>query len=251
MRKLILIIYFILFSLLNGIAQNLPALLNGRINYQKRVNLYALLDDLKGLSNDEKLKLNKIKESTGQFFIQDFTLSFQKDKYYFKRNEAGIQNALTAISNLTIFTDLSTKIFYSEKSIGNDNFFISDTIIPIIWRITDETRNIQGVECRRANGLLFDSIYVVAFFASNIPISGGPDIISGLPGMVLEAAIPQFHTTWLATRISVEELKDEREFNSSFKNSKYVNYKSFLDSIKNMSKNWGFLKELFFQEIRI
>ncbi len=249
-KKLFTIIIFLL-VIGQCISQNVPIFTKGKITFQKKVNLYAIVDDVKGLSANEKSKIDQIKGSTEQFYSQDFTMSFLKDECLYKRDKKGIENALTAVSDLTIYTNVTLKKIYMEKDIGNDKFLISDSIIPMVWRITDETRTIQGIECRRANGLLFDSIYVVAFFASNIPLSGGPDIFSGLPGMILEVAVPQLHTTWLATDISFEQTKAEKDFVLPIINKKATSYQAFIDSIKRISKDWGFLKEMFFNEIRI
>jgi GLPGLI family protein len=47
-----------------------------------------------------------------------------------------------------------------------------------------------------------DSIYVVAFYTDQIPVSGGPESFTGLPGMILGIALPYEHITWFATKIS-------------------------------------------------
>jgi GLPGLI family protein len=47
-----------------------------------------------------------------------------------------------------------------------------------------------------------DSIYVVAFYTDQIPVSGGPESFTGLPGMILGVALPYEHITWFATKVS-------------------------------------------------
>jgi GLPGLI family protein len=48
---------------------------------------------------------------------------------------------------------------------------------------------IAGFNCRRANAMIMDSIYVVAFYTDEILTTGGPESFSGLPGMILGVAL--------------------------------------------------------------
>ena len=34
-----------------------------------------------------------------------------------------------------------------------------------------------------------DTVYVVAFYTEDIPVSGGPEMFGGLPGMILELTV--------------------------------------------------------------
>jgi GLPGLI family protein len=89
-----------------------------------------------------------------------------------------------------------------QKSVFEETFLVKDSVRKIKWKITDETRDIAGYTCRRANGIMMDSIYVVAFYTTEIPLSGGPEQFSGLPGMILGAALPHENITWFATKVT-------------------------------------------------
>ncbi len=79
---------------------------------------------------------------------------------------------------------------------------VKDTLPTIIWKLVDETRDIAGYSCRRANGLIMDSIYVVAFYSEEIRVSSGPESFTGLPGMILGVALPDEHVTWFAKLVT-------------------------------------------------
>jgi GLPGLI family protein len=51
-------------------------------------------------------------------------------------------------------------------------------------------------------------VYVVAFYTDEIPVTGGPEQMGGLPGMILELAVPRLYTTWVATKVEVVSVKD-------------------------------------------
>ncbi|MEJ0079777.1 MAG: GLPGLI family protein [Puia sp.] len=75
----------------------------------------------------------------------------------------------------TIFTDLGAKRIVDQKKVFEQTYLITDSTRKIKWKITDETREIAGYSCRRANGIYLDSIYIVAFFTTRLPLAGAPN----------------------------------------------------------------------------
>jgi GLPGLI family protein len=76
-----------------------------------------------------------------------------------------------------------------------------DSLPTYNWRIIDETRNIQGYECIKAETTIFDSIVVVAFFTPELLPESGPESFGGLPGTILGLVIPFLQSTYLAKSI--------------------------------------------------
>lgn len=103
----------------------------------------------------------------------------------------------------------NSKIMYQDlkKNISNlqleidEKYTITDSLNNITWRFTDEYRDIAGFECRRVNGATPDSLYIVAFYTDQIPVSAGPALTSGLPGMILGLVIPEMHIQYWATKV--------------------------------------------------
>lgn len=83
----------------------------------------------------------------------------------------------------------------------DDKYLLTETLDSITWRFTEEFRNIAGINCRRVNGATKDSLYLVAYYAEEIPVSAGPALSHGLPGMILGLAIPEMHMQYWATKI--------------------------------------------------
>ena len=67
---------------------------------------------------------------------------------------------------------------------------------------------IAGFNCRKAVGKIFDSVYIFVFYAEEIPISGGPCAIRGLPGMIMGMTIPRLYTSWIATKVNVVSVNE-------------------------------------------
>ncbi len=107
-----------------------------------------------------------------------------------------------------VYTDLNKKQTVIQKNCMGEDYIYVDSIKNIKWKISNETRNIIGFNCRKAVGVISDSIYVVAFYALEIIPKGGPELFTGLPGMILGLAIPRQYTTWFATKLEVANIDE-------------------------------------------
>lgn len=92
------------------------------------------------------------------------------------------------------FTD---SIYY--KKMGSEQY--KAPLPKIVWKITSESRQIAGFDCQRANGLVNDSIYIVAYFTEQIFPSVGPFGLRNLPGAILGLAIPDMHISYFADKV--------------------------------------------------
>lgn len=186
---------------------------SGTIQYQRRVNTYQVIPYQLHKDADARMKtswqqaLDQFKKTQPQFATFNSTLSFGNNKMLLTPIKPAVPfqsfqlNPITAESN-TIYTDLTAGTITMEKDAMGEQFLVKDNVRQAKWRITDETRDILGYTCRRANGLVSDSIYVVAFYTDNIRVSGGPELFSGLPGMILQLNIPHENVSWTATKIT-------------------------------------------------
>ena len=118
-----------------------------------------------------------------------------------------------AISNLLRMglLDYGAKIYQNfdkdemmmAMEMGGSQVNIKDSLTNVKWKITNEYRNIAGYDCRRANGVTLDSVYVVAFYTDHIPTPGAPSTVHGLPGMILGLVVPEQHFNIYATKVEM------------------------------------------------
>lgn len=101
----------------------------------------------------------------------------------------------------TLYQDFSKSVSKSAFDVHGSPVLIQDSLLQVKWKITNEYRNIAGYDCRRANGVTLDSVYVVAFYTDQIPLSAGPGTIHGLPGMILGLVVPEQHFNIYATDV--------------------------------------------------
>ena len=146
-------------------------------------------------------------------------------------------NSPFATQNNTIYSDLETKTGVFQKKVFDELFLVKDSTRKIKWKMTDETREIAGYNCRRANAIMMDSIYVVAFYTADIPLSGGPESFNGLPGMILGVALPHENIAWFATKVTDMTLAPNVVVPP--KKGKPMDGKAFRDKMQAAFKDWG------------
>ena len=226
-------------------AQSNKIITSGKIEFEKRINLHAVAKNEIGdgtLSEFEKQQYDNYKKTSPQFGTLKGTLIFNNDKSLFTPI-----NPVTPLPNFfgnpintqfnTIYTDMTSNTMVAEKIIRGDQFLLKDSVRKITWRLTDETQEVAGYTCRRANGIMLDSIYIVAFYTDKIWMSSGPESFSGLPGMILKVALPHLNVTWTATTVSLESISPTKIV--APKKGDIVNSKQLADKLKVASKNWG------------
>lgn len=219
----------------------------GIITYEKKVNMYALLkEQVKKYQGDSfiSMAIEDYQKKQPQFRVLKSTLTFSKSQTLFTPVEETTQqnnmffgdNPLVNQNNI-IATETEQGTSIAQKKVFEQLYLVKDSTRKINWKITDEIRNIAGYDCRRANALIMDSIYVVAFYTDQIPVSGGPESFSGLPGMILGVALPYEHVTWFAT--SVQDMPVPPEKLKAPVKGKPLDYAGLVKTLKDAVKNWG------------
>ena len=104
-----------------------------------------------------------------------------------------------------VVKDIRNNQIALQRDIFEQTYLVKDSMQNYTWRITNETRNIAGFECRKAVTIICDSVYIVAFYTDEITVSSGPESFGGLPGMILGLAVPRLQMTWFATKVELKE----------------------------------------------
>ncbi len=149
----------------------------------------------------------------------------------------------------TTYTDINTSTKLSQKKVFEETFLVKDSTAKIKWKITGETRDILGYTCRRANGLILDSIYVVAFYTDQIPVVGGPESFTGLPGMILQVALPHENVSWIATKVT--DVTVPAATIVPPKKGKPVTKEQFQATLKSAMKNWGVYAQAYLKSLQL
>lgn len=161
-----------------------------------------------------------------------YELLFSKDKALFQflptaaNEEPGTFSAPGMVirmggTNDIIYSDLASGLTTSKLELMDREFLVGDTIRKLSWKISSETKTILNYTARKAvalrvqtrprmtmeNGemkrqMITDSVEVVAWFTTDIPVSVGPGESQGqLPGAVLELSTNRGNMVYKAVEI--------------------------------------------------
>ncbi len=213
--------------------------MSGKIEYERKIHTHAQMKDM---SADNNSWYNRIKSEIPKFDYAYFDLTFDRNRSIYKpgREVEQVKKATfgsTPASDNIVYTDLRTKRVKAFKHVFEEKFVVEDTMRKMEWTLKNEIRTIANYKCRKAVGIICDSVYVVAFYTEDILASSGPEMFGNLPGMVLEIAIPRLHTTWVATKIETTA-PSEDDFKMKVKGNK-VTAGEMYETIQGALDDWG------------
>lgn len=182
-----------------------------------------------------------LKEAMPQFKTGYYTYTFADNKSIYKFDHWEAKGKVPEFmrrndeENVWYFDHDNNK-FYMKKNVFGSDFITEDSIPVIKWKMVNENRMIAGFNCRKAVGQISDSVYVFAFYTDEILIPGGPCSINGLPGMILGVTIPRMFTSWIATKIMVNNVvvSDIKPVTAK----KYFTLATLKSTIKERTKDW-------------
>lgn len=192
-----IIIFFVLATINAGAQQFINS---GMIEFEVRTNNHKAFGD--------GIFAEMFKDKMPQFSTSwyDFTFDNNKSLYKFDRRDEKTKLPWSRgeDEDNTWFNNYGSGTFVQQKFVFDNTYLLNDSLLKIDWKLVpNETRDIAGFNCRKAVGIIFDSVYVFAFYTDEIMISGGPMGINGLPGMILGITIPRMYTSWIATKLQV------------------------------------------------
>ena len=86
-------------------------------------------------------------------------------------------------------------------------FLISGTQPTYAWRLAEEQSEFLGFMVQKAM-VVQDTTTIEAWFTSEIPVSTGPGVFGGLPGMILVVSVDDERLVYSATEVNLDALKD-------------------------------------------
>lgn len=143
-------------------------------------------------------------------------LNFNSKKALFEEDESekeatppGLQRALMYESSLKPAQPVVQKVYYDfEKNQRLEQleymtriFLVQSEIEAVAWKLGSERKKVLDYTCMSATVTLDDQ-EIVAWFSPEIPVSLGPSIFGGLPGLIL-AVERNGETAYVATSVKL------------------------------------------------
>jgi GLPGLI family protein len=225
MKKIIFFITAIFAFGLSSTAQQ-QFIDKAKIEFQVTTNNYKSVDGWFGDNENESSWQENIKSNMSKLSISyyDYTFSNNRSIYNFNhldpKNKMQWDNDINYEGN-TWYYDFNNGTSAFNRTFWGDEFNFTDSIKEIAWKLVPtESRIIAGFNCRKAYTILFDSVYVFAFYTDEITISGGPIGLHGLPGMILGVTVPRMYSSWIATKINITGVDEKKIASPAGKKSK-------------------------------
>lgn len=211
--------------------------ITGIAHYQSKMTMEKL-EDSTGMQKLEPAMRKMIEDALKTAGEAEFTLKFNRSESLYEKVQVleapkkptngmsmTIQMSGGGDTYGTTYKDLKTQTFLREDKIQGKEFLIKDKIKPLDWKVTGETKMIgqysvmkatytypkeekteeEKKEAEESNSLLNmveekDRV-ITAWFTMQIPVSNGPGIYQGLPGLILE--LNDGNTTILCNKIEM------------------------------------------------
>ncbi|NVO19455.1 MAG: GLPGLI family protein [Bacteroidetes bacterium] len=128
--------------------------------------------------------------------------------------------------------DFEKQTIYDRIQLLGKMYIIEDTLRPQQWKILNDIKEVAGHICMDAfwNDTLKQQ-KVTAWFAMDIPVSGGPERFCGLPGMILEVEINDGALLITADKIEMKTLTTEMVLPKKIK-GKHIHEQDYFQVLK-------------------
>ena len=138
-------------------------------------------------------------------------------------NSDGMQIKMIMVgSDDVLFCDFNTRRTAEMRVMFEKKFIVDDSIRPLKWKMSDETKTILNHLCRKASAVSYskrtmvnmdngkverkevnDTSNIIAWFTTDIPVSAGPAEYQGqLPGLILAMDISNGRQVFQAIEIN-------------------------------------------------
>ena len=202
----------------------------GKIVYERKINLHKRIPP-----EDERMK-NMIPE----FSMSKVELLFSEYESIYRnlpeeqdiRESAGeSENGARIVMRFggaedETYRNYQTGRSVEQRELGPRKYIIEDSVRKFNWKLDEDgtTKEIKGYACRKASGKSSNGATVIAWYSDQIACPAGPDVYSGLPGMILEVNVGDGEIIF--TSIEITD-KSERKLVKAPTNGKKITRKEF------------------------
>lgn len=175
------------------------------------------------ISSEKKKELD---ERAKRLFEKKLTLNFNRFESFYKEEEsldnsndayrAGYFTATGGYLSNGIYKNVKIDSIIEQREFLGKLFLVKDTLPKFNWKLENESkkignytvfkatmiRKIDSTDYKMINGQnnnVNGNIIITAWYTPQIPISAGPEIYGGLPGLILQIDI--YRTTILCSKI--------------------------------------------------
>jgi GLPGLI family protein len=203
MKKILIVLFLGVSAFAN--AQNI----NGKIVFERKSDWIKIQSKATYLTKEEKDRMAQTWKNDSEFKQKMLLFFDQNQSHYTYENQQGESEDGTYTwrnDEYQLTRDLAKgKVLEIHEMLGK-TYILDDSLYAPKWKIHNEIKEVAGYICMKASTRdTVRSQDIVAWFATDIPVSIGPERIAGLPGMILELNIDNDAVVIVATSIKLNE----------------------------------------------
>ncbi|WP_149242790.1 GLPGLI family protein [Dyadobacter sp. 32] len=201
--------------------------MEGTVTYEKTYRWTKLYARQTHLTNEEKDRMKMVWGDKDEY-KRDMVLYFNENQSYYtypkeKESEGGWSGR---DREFRIYRNFETEKRTDIIEMLGKTFVIEDSLKTPKWKVMNKIREIGGYMCMMA--VTEDTIKnqkLTAWFADNISVSAGPELYSGLPGLILELEVNEGDIVVTAKKIELKPLTENINVPAKLKGKKIDNKK--------------------------
>jgi GLPGLI family protein len=211
----------------------------GKIVYERKINMWRMITD-----PEMRTRIPEFRTSQFELLFNDQSSLFRSvpddeapDPFANNGGDRGGQRFNFRMPETTTYTDLSGQMQYESRPMFEKTFLVVDSLKPLKWKISEETKTIAKHLCKKATTSIIaqnirfgggqrngrnntDSARnnspitpketaVSVWYTEDISASVGPDNYTGLPGAILEVDVDNGSNVTTATEVTTKYPKKE------------------------------------------
>ena len=237
MKKALLAVVLLIGAVTSLFAQ----MKEGKIVYERKINVYRMITD-----PEMRARVPEFRTSQMELLFNEQASLFRTvpdeeapDPFANNGGDRGGQRFMFRMPETTTYTDLKEQIQYESRPMFEKTFLIVDSLKPLKWKISEETKTIAKHVCKKATtSIVGQSVRigggprmgranntdstktpsaaiapketeVAVWYTEDIAASVGPDTFTGLPGAILEVDIDNGANVTTATEVTAKYPKKE------------------------------------------
>jgi GLPGLI family protein len=238
MKKIVFAFGFLLLATSSLLAQ----IKEGKIVYERKINMWRMITD-----PEMRTRVPEFRTANFELLFNDHASLFRSvpddeapDPFANNGGDRGGQRFNFRMPETTTYIDLGSQMQYESRPMFEKTFLVVDSLKPLKWKISEETKTIAKHLCKKAtttvaaqivrmggirmgrnNAATSDSAKkadapivpketeVAVWYAEDIAASVGPDMYTGLPGAILEVDMDNGANVTIATEVTTKYPKKE------------------------------------------
>jgi len=239
MKKVSIALFIGLFAFVAANAQ----MKEGKIVYERKINMWKMITD-----PEMRTRIPEFRTSEFELLFNDQASLFRNvpedeapDPFASNGGERGGMRFAFRMPETTTYTDINAQMQYESRPMFEKIFLVVDSLSPLKWKISEETKTIAKHVCKKATTMITaqnirigggggartmgrsngdttnrptaaitpKETEVVVWYTEDIIASVGPDNYFGLPGAILEVDMDNGSTVTTATEVSAKYPKKE------------------------------------------